>query len=38
VQLAPPLTIAFELLDTALRAVAEELERLESPAGHTTNA
>jgi len=38
VQLAPPLTIAVELLDTALRAVAEELERLESPAGHTTDA
>ncbi|MCB9378901.1 MAG: aspartate aminotransferase family protein [Holophagales bacterium] len=37
VQIAPPLTIPFELLDLALAAVAEELERLESSRGRATD-
>jgi len=38
VQLVPPLTIPFALLDAALVALAEEVDRLESPAGPATDA
>jgi len=38
VQIAPPLTIPFGLLDLALAALAEELERLESPPGRAPDA